>query len=423
MGRFKKDKVFEYKGWWIEQTADSPYWYGFRYDPDTGRVSRKTLGTSDLDAAKDQLIAIAQLEGPKTDDSLLVAVLEAYFRNVSDAQPSGETARYAGMHILQFWGAEARVSDVTLAKQEGFWHWSKKKGHKPSTTSRNLTVLSAALRHGIRSGPIPRVITSAKKVADYQGVPEPQPVEWIPPDDELARFLDSLNENQSEHVFRYSLLALNTLARSGCILELAPTSIEVSRGLINLNPKGRAQNNNRRPIVRLTETLRPWLASWHQVDMPYVRFRDGAVGSVRRTFKRHGAELGFPHFTPYTLRHKMATELAARGVPQEVLQRQLGHKVPDMRTTDRYIKFDPRHLAEANSAIEDYLHSLNRITDRDLLRPNTLNILSTGGLRMGAGDLGRRPIIQAGIEVRNGGRDRDRTCDPFHVKGCQHIHS
>lgn len=403
MGRVKKDKVFEYKGWWIEQVAGSPYWYGFRYNPDTGRVSRTSLGTDDLDTAKDELIAMVQLEGPKTDDSLLAAVLEAYFRDVSDAQPSAETARYAGMHILDFWGAEARVSDVTVDRQQGFWDWSKKKGHKPSTTSRNLTVLSAALRHGIRSGPVPRVITSAKKVATHQGVPEPQPVEWIPSDDELARFLDSLDDNQGEHVFRYSLIALNTLARPGCILELAPACIDTARGLIDLNPKGRAQNNKRRPIVRLTDTLRPWLASWHQADMPYVRFRDVAVGSVRRTFKRHGAGLGFPQFTPYTLRHKMATELAARGVPQEVLQRQLGHKVPDMRTTARYIKFDPRHLAEAKSAIEDYLFDLNRITDRDLLRPNTLNLLSSSGLKMSAISHDRRLIIQASNGVSNGG--------------------
>ncbi len=416
MARYKKDKAFEYKGWWIEKPSNSPFWYAVRYDRQSGRVSRKTLGTDDLETAKDTLICLAQLEGPKSDDSMLAAVLEAYFRNVSDAQPSAETARIAGMHILTFWGDTARVSDVTEEKQQRFWIWSRDKGHKPSTTGRNLTVLSAALRYGIKSGQVPRVITSNRKIADFQGVPEPQPSEWLPTDDQLARFLDRLSGDQGEHVFRYCLIALNTLARPKCILELEPQQIDFRGGLVRLNPQGRSQNNKKRPTVRLTDTLRPWLNSWHPDGLPYVHFRNVPISSALRTFKRHGVKLGMPLFTPYTLRHKMATELAARGVPPEVLRRQLGHKSPEMRVTDRYIKFDPRHLAEAKSAIEDYLHTLNRITHRSLLGPDTRKILLSDGLQMGAGDLGRRPIIQAGIEDRSGGRDRDRTCDPFHVK-------
>ena len=416
MPRFKKDKIFEYKGWWIEQPPNSPFWYGVRYDQSSGRVRRKSLGTDDLEAAKDALIAMVQLEGPKSEDSLLAAVLEVYFREKSDKQQSAETARYAGMHVLDFWGETARVSDVTEEKQQGFWVWSKNKGHKPSTTTRNLTVLSAALRHGIKSGPKPVVITSMKKVADFLEVPEPQPSEWVPTMEYLARFLDSLDDGQGEHVFRYTILALNTLARPGCLLELAPGAIDFSRGLVQLNPQGRAQNNKRRPIVRLTDTLRPWLLSWHRDGLPYVCFRDGVVRSVRRSFKRRGAALGFPQFTPYSLRHLMATELSARGVPQEVLQRQLGHKVPDMRTTDRYIKFDPRHLAEAKSGIEDFIHDLNKLTNRNLLGPDTSKILLTVHSNANVRALGRRPIVQASYGVSDGGRHRDRTCDPFHVK-------
>jgi len=102
--------------------------------------------------------------------------------------------------------------------------------------------------------------------------------------------------------------------------------------------------------------------------------------------KRHGQALHFPEFSPYTLRHKMATELAARGVSGEVLKRRLGHKSPDLRTTERYIKFDPRHLAEAKSAIEDYLGSLNRLTDRELLTPDTFKILPSPAVLIAGGN-------------------------------------
>jgi hypothetical protein len=71
----------------------------------------------------------------------------------------------------------------------------------------------------------------------------------------------------------------------------------------------------------------------------------------------------------------MATELAARRVPVETISRQLGHSAPELRTTYRYIKNDPRQLAEAKSAIEEFMNELNRLTNRDLLKPDTSKIL------------------------------------------------
>jgi integrase len=416
MSRCKTGKVFEYRGWWVERVPNSPFWYGATYDAASGRVRRKSLSTIDLEAAKDALIRLVQVQGPKTEDSYLAAVLASYYQQVSDTKPSAEMARIAGRHILSFWGETARVSDLAEEKQREFWIWSRDQGHAPATTTRILTVLSAALRRGVK-GPSPRVTTSNKKVADHQGVPEPQPREWIPTDDQLARFLDSLRDDQAQHVFRYCLIALNTMARPGAILELAEPQIDFARGLVTLNPEGRAQNKKRRPIVRLTETLKPWLASWHDDDLgPYVRFRGEAVASVKKTFQRRGHRLGFPQLSPYTLRHKMATELAARGVPGETLGRQLGHRSPDLRTTERYIKFDPRHLAEAKHAIEDYLTDLNRLTDRELIRPDTSKILLTHVSEDDGRDDRNTQIPIAALEFMSGGRHRDRTCDPFHVK-------
>jgi len=68
----------------------------------------------------------------------------------------------------------------------------------------------------------------------------------------------------------------------------------------------------------------------------------------------------------------MTTELYARGVAGEEVSRQIGHKRPDMRTTDQYIKFDPRYLSNAKSEIEKYIRDLNELTRRDLLKPDTL---------------------------------------------------
>jgi hypothetical protein len=87
-----------------------------------------------------------------------------------------------------------------------------------------------------------------------------------------------------------------------------------------------------------------------------------------------------------------------------------------MRTTERYIKNDPRHLADAKEAIEDYLVLLNRLTDRELLVPDTSKILPNEDHDLLATDQPEEQFLLADEGFRSGGRHRDRTCDPFHVK-------
>lgn len=376
MARYRKGKIFEVGGWWLDRIPGSPFWYGFKYDADTGRVRRESLGVSDLEEAKLAVSAKALITAPKKLDSYLSAILEAYCEKV-DAKPSGPQARYAAALILEFWGDTARALDVTEKKQKAFAEWSRDRGHSVSYIARNLSVLSAALHHAVGDR-APKVWSWAGTVAEKLDAPEPEPREWIPSDAQLAAFLDSLTSDQAEHVFRYSIIALNTLARPAAVLDLAPRQVDYALGLINLNPPGRKQTKKRRPIVRLPGTLEPWLAAWGgEADELYVSHRGSAIARVTATFKRKGAALGMPELTPYVLRHKMATELRARGVFREDLAYQMGHKLPDLRTTDRYTKFDKRYLATAMAMIEQYVRELNKLTKRDLLQPDTLNILPT----------------------------------------------
>jgi len=379
MARAHNKKEFEIGGWWLDRVPGSDFWYGFHYDAARGAVRRQSLGVRNLEDAKEQLARVALLKAEKTPDSFLAVVLDNYFREVTDAKPSGPQARFAGARLLRFWGQESRASEVTEESQREFMEWCQEEDLSVGYTARMLNVLSAALHHGLKKD-APKVITWPATIATILNLPEPQPREWIPTDEQLAAFLDSFESDQSEHVFRYCLIALNTLARPGAILDLRPSQIDMQRGLIDLNPAGRRQTKKYRPIVRLTDTLAPWVASWSE-EKPkrYVLHRDEPVKSVKHTFKRHGADLGVPEFTPYTLRHKMATELHARGVIGEEVSYQIGHKRPDMRTTGRYLKFDPRYLSNAKRVIEEYIRDLGKLTKRDLLAPDTLKILSNEG--------------------------------------------
>lgn len=365
MPRYRRGKIFEVGGWWLDRVAGSPFWYAFRYDADTGRVSRESLGVEDLEEAKLAISAKALIGSPKKIDSFLSAILEAYFEQVSDAKPSGDQARFAGGILLQFWGETARASDVTDKRQLAFIEWSRagdlasgRRAHSIGYVARNLSVLSAAMRHALGDR-APRIWSWPGTVAEKIGEATPDPREWIPSDAQLAAFIDSLTSDQAEHVFRYVLLALNTLSRPAAILELTPGQVDGGLGLISLNPPGRRQTKKRRPVVRIPATLAPWLVAWAGADdAPFILHNGRTVARIRNTFRRRGAELGFPEFTPYTLRHKMATEVRARGVSREELAYQMGHKLPDLRTTDRYTKFDKRYLSAAKAAIEGYMEEL-----------------------------------------------------------------
>jgi integrase len=378
VSRYRKGKIFEFEGMWIDRVPGSAFWYAFRYDRDAGKVRRETLGSDDLEEAKRVLVQKALVAAPKKPDSSLAAILTTYFQEVSDAKPSGKQARFAGRTILRFWGDDARASDVNKKTQKAFAEWSRDQDHSAAYIARNLSVLSASMRHALGAD-APKLWTWAPTVAEKLGMPDPGIREWIPTNEQLAAFLDALDSAQAEHVFRYCILALNTLARPAAVLELTAAQVDHALELIDLNPQGRRQNKKRRPIVRVTSTLEAWLAAWDAGDpeRPYVLHHGEPVGTVRHTFKRIGSALGAPEMTPYTLRHKVATELRARGVSREEIAYQMGHKMPDLRTTDRYTKFDKRNLANAKMGIEQYLAELDKLTKRSLLQPDTLKIFST----------------------------------------------
>lgn len=73
---------------------------------------------------------------------------------------------------------------------------------------------------------------------------------------------------------------------------------------------------------------------------------------------------------PYSIRHKMTTVLRSKGVSEDHVSMQLGHRNPEHRTTRLYGEFDPAYLADCADAIDEYIFDLNKRTDRDLFAQN-----------------------------------------------------
>src|SRR5262249_46664981 len=153
---------------------------------------------------------------------------------------------------------------------------------------------------------------------------------------------------------------------------------------IDLNPAGREQTKKRRPTLPMCSALVPWIATVK--SGPLVHFRGTAIAKINKSWRgmtaaaainirRQGARAArswrrrgnrsapagvittaarnaaaIQEIVPYTVRHTIGTEMAARGVPALEIAGFLGHDMPNMKTTSRYIKVRPEYLRHALEA-------------------------------------------------------------------------
>lgn len=380
---------FEIGGYWLDQVPGSPYWYRCWYEPLSRRVRRRSLRTTDFELAKEALAewytANKKPTGESPDKVYLAPVLESYLVGVTDKKPSRKEARRAVKMLLAHFGATALVSDLTTERQKDFMRkCAQEKEHSVAYISRNLSVLSAAIRHA-ELAYAPRILFSEETVAAILDKPVPGPRQWIPTIQQVGKMLDAIpNTKRGEALFRFFILELTTAARPEAVTDLGPD--QVNARLIDLNPAGRKQTKKFRPNVVACDCLFQWLQTWDaQGDRFIYRYRKDGKGkrirSMKNQVKRLGRRVGVPMYQ-YALRHFVATELKKRGVSREERRMFMGHKEPDNPMDDWYEKFDPSYLAGVVEAVDSLILDIQKHTRRPLFPQGTgvvaLKLLSNG---------------------------------------------
>lgn len=238
-------------------------------------------------------------------------------------------------------------------------------------------------REGRTLSAAPFIQTAEKEICRVTALPRPAPREFIPTDVQLAAFLDATYDEtdekevrEREHIFRYCIIALNTWARPEAICELnVSTQVDFANGIIDLNPKGRAQNNKYRPTIRLTDNLRGWLLHWG-LERPIVHGKKPVKEVLAKTFKKVGERAGVPEMVRYSLRHYMNTRAmsVASDIRPDREERAIwmGHFDPRFRTTLVYEHRNPDHLVKCMKATDSILRILDQTSGKPLFSPNTL---------------------------------------------------
>lgn len=390
------DNLFEYGGHWLNTEPGRAAIYAYWYDERSRKTRRRSLGTEILEDAKTKLIAIVLKKGsadPADPESVMVALaLDHYFENRAKALPSAETAKRAIALLVEFLADELqdpalKVGAFTKATQERFMRWSREAhGHSAGTISRNLSVAATAFEFGASPQAVtdgfgeqrevqllryaPKIGYQAKDVAEKLDIADSVPREWIPTYAQLGKFIDAI---RSEHVFRYTIVALNTWARPEAITDLdVSAQVDFTHKLVDLNPPGRRQNKKRRARIRLTTNLDYWLRKW---DTPRpLTYGGEPIASAKKAFNRTARrkEVGLPKLTRVTLRHFMATMVRRIEPPVSREQRSiwLGHAAPEgSKTTAWYESMDPEFLAEAARATDQVIAELQKHTRKTILAP------------------------------------------------------
>lgn len=371
VGRFWLTKRPDRQGWWIA-------WY----DQEAKQRRLRSAGTGDFQEAVRVIHAHAYkhevLRNAEPEDVPLARVLLDYWEGHAKDIPSHEQARIALNLWTEFFGGES-ISDLTPDRQRAFVDHLKARGHSLGYISRTLSCGRAALRYAWRAG----AIKSAPFVADVETEndrrskqPKGRPLSL----EEMGRFLDAI---KSRHLLMLTVIAINTMSRPDALLSLTRGQCDHDSGIIDLNPPGRKQTKKYRPVVPMTQTVRPWLLmppeepSKRRKVVPVsdhvVTYHGRPVASVKKAWRLTREAAGLDaRVNLYSIRHTLARDLRRQRVDPEEIDIMLGHLPPGKKTSLIYAPYAPDYCVNAAAAIDDFCARLQAHTKHPITTPAKL---------------------------------------------------
>ena len=326
---------------WVGQETGSDNWYVYWYEPGTARVKRRSTGSRDrkeADAALGRFITAraetVEIIEPERFTPVLppdrfaveTAIRHYLEQRVSDLS-SQQTAAYCAQALLKHLTG-TMVGHLTPAAWK---RYGRERGVKPATVRREQGFLRAAINLCVKDG----LLTVAP---DFDLAPMGAGRTRALDESEIESLLSECHE---PHLRLFVLLALNTGARRGAILDLTWPQIDLVNGRINLNPADRVQTAKRRAVVPVSETLGAALQEAQSVacSLYVVAYRGQPVSSIKTALGHACERAGLKGVTSHTLRHTAGTLMAKAGIDLWVIAQLLGHSTA--KTSELYAHFQP----------------------------------------------------------------------------------
>lgn len=333
------------------------YWYVV--GSKDGRSFRHSTSSSDRSYAETILASYLIERGENRQDPRCAILFNQYLFE-RGPKINLERAKYC-FNRLEIFFSSLCPSEINDAKIDAYTSFRISAGAKPATIARELTALSAALRHAEKEGRIDKAPRIHKPAS-----PPPKD-RWLTKD-ESARLIQSC----PPHLRLFVLIALSTGARRGAILDLDWSQVDLPNRRIDFNQPGRAQTAKRRPVVPIGNAIAAALQTETSKEGPVIKVRGSRIISIKTAFRAACKRAGLSGVTPHTLRHTAATWMAQAGVPLNQIAGMLGHSI--QRTTELYIKHSPDFMGQAVAALDAAIGAelaLNTGTNREKSAPNS----------------------------------------------------
>ena len=340
----RTNRTGEIAGYWLSKRPGSEMYYRTWFDPDTRQTRRALLGTDNFEAAGRALAEwIAKNVAPRQADPrevTLGGVFARYYQAFGRERVGAGAQKISLRMVFDAVPEGMTVAEFTVGEQRSIARTLEQKGYSKGSIKRAFGAAKAAVNWAWKEGQIDRPLP-------FICLAEGTGRERVLSIGELARLWSA---DMPDHVRVFLALAIGTAARPQALLELKRMQCDIERRVINLNPSGREQTKKRRPVLPMALWLAPWI---ERSDDYVVEFWGKPVKKLAGAFQTMRESAGFgKDVTAYTVRHTIATELAVRGVPELEIASVLGHHMPNIRTTGKYIHFSPDYLINARRTLE-----------------------------------------------------------------------
>lgn len=309
-------------------------------DVETGKPRSVSTGQTEREAADkwyDQWLAGREIPEPPSAPTI-AEIMDGYLAERKGHVVAYERLEYAARAIRKICGD---LRPDHLARRT-YWDRRRRDAVSSGTIIREGITLRAALAWAVRE----KWITTAPYIA----IPPKPPARerWLSRE-EAAKLLDAC---RSPHLRLFVLVALQTAARRGAILDLKWEQVDLAAKLIHFRVAGRQETKKRRATVPINRTLYVALEEARQVAVSdwVIEYHGARSGNPKKAFERAVKRAGIEPCTPHTLRHTAASWLVMEGVPLAQVARFLGDTEAMIERV--YGKFSPSYLKDAAKALE-----------------------------------------------------------------------
>jgi integrase len=288
-------------------------------------------------------------------------LLERYHKHAESYKASYSRERYALGGFKKYF-AGRYLSDVTTWAVEK-WKRDREKQVKRSTVNRELTVLKHMFKMGVKWG-----LMESNPAAGVAPFPVQEGRFRYLSEDEIPALLAACEKQvTSPWLSPLVVMALNTGARQGEMLQLRPEDLDLERGLIYF---GKTKNKKLKtvPMNRAVREIVDWLSKHRYGDHLFMWPWGEQVGrtTVYDAFKTACREAGIEKFRFHNLRHTAASYLVMSGVDLPTVKEILGHREIEM--TIRYSHLAPAHKVKAVEKLGEVLEKITNPKEREAMQ-------------------------------------------------------